>query len=135
MPSTSAVTGAPLWGRVRAVPCGLGSYQRYEGGLLALKDQGPIGIVGASYGSLNNAILYAAAHPGAIASLALFSPGAAYHGLDAVATAAKYKGPLVIYHQKDDTIADKGPELINKASVSSDHRFMSLRGTPDGSLS
>jgi len=78
-----------------------------------------IGLAGASYGA-NNALIYAAAHPEQIRAVALFSPGENYNGLDAVAAARSYTGPLLIFHARNDTIAGTGPQTIRDESVSGD---------------
>ena len=76
--------------------------------------QKAFGIAGASYGA-NNALIYGALHPEQIAALALYSPGASYHGLDAIKPAHTYKGAVVIYHDRNDAIAGGGPRQINAA--------------------
>src|SRR5262249_17128708 len=57
----------------------------------------PVGLAGASYGA-NNALIYAAANPKQVTGVALFSPGANYHGLDALTPARAYHGAVSIYH-------------------------------------
>ncbi len=91
----------------------------------------PIGLAGASYGA-NNALIYAAAHPDQVRGLALFSPGANYHGLDALPAARAYRGPLLIFHDKGDSIADDGPQQINTASPSRDHVLVTFDGSDHG---
>ena len=93
-----------------------------------LKGKGTLGLAGASYGA-NNALIYAAAHPDQIKAIALYSPGADYHGLDAVKPAHAYKGAVVIYHDKKDAIAGDGPRLIKAALPAGNH---ALRVTPGG---
>jgi pimeloyl-ACP methyl ester carboxylesterase len=93
--------------------------------------KGAVGLVGASYGA-NNALIYAAAHPDQVKSVVLFSPGADYHGLDAIAAAKAWRGPLEIFHDKDDTVAGSGPEEIDKASPSADHKLIVLPGNGHG---
>jgi pimeloyl-ACP methyl ester carboxylesterase len=85
-----------------------------------LKGKGTLGLAGASYGA-NNALIYAAAHPGQIKAVALYSPGANYHGLDAVKPAHAYKGAVVIYHDLNDSVAGDGPKRINAALPAGDH--------------
>ena len=85
-----------------------------------LKGKGSLGLAGASYGA-NNALIYAAAHPNQIKAVALYSPGANYHGLDAVKPAHAYKGAVIIYHDKNDEIAGDGPRLIKAALPAGDH--------------
>jgi alpha-beta hydrolase superfamily lysophospholipase len=94
-------------------------------------DKGPVALVGASYGA-NNALIYAAAHPDEVKSVVLFSPGANYHGLDAVTAAKAWKGPLEIFHAAGDTIADGGPAAIDKATPSTDHKLIVLKGSGHG---
>ncbi len=91
----------------------------------------PVGLVGASYGA-NNALIYAASHPARVKALALFSPGANYNGLDALAAARSYRGALVIYHSRDDAIAGSGPEQINALSPSQNHKLLLFNGTAHG---
>ena len=93
--------------------------------------KGPIALVGASYGA-NNALIYAAAHPDQIKSVVLFSPGADYSGLDALAAAKNWHGPLQIFHDKGDTIAGDGPERINGATASADHKLVVFSGSRHG---
>lgn len=102
-----------------------------EGGVYALKDKGPITLIGASYGA-NNALLYAAAHPGQIRSLVLLSPSTDYHGLKTEAAVKKYTGALLIFHQKGDKIAGDGPEALNRAAGSKDHLLQMSEGTGHG---
>lgn len=94
-------------------------------------DKGPVGLAGASYGA-NNALIYAAAHPDQIKGVALFSPGANYNGLDAVKAAGAWKGPIVIYHDKGDTIAGDGPAMILKATPSTDQKLVLSEGSRHG---
>ncbi len=91
----------------------------------------PVGLAGASYGA-NNALIYAASHPNRVKALALFSPGANYNGLDALAAARSYRGDLIIYHSRDDSIAGSGPQQINALSPSQNHRLVVLNGTAHG---
>ena len=91
----------------------------------------PVGLAGASYGA-NNALIYAASHPNQVKALALFSPGANYNGLDALAAVRSYRGDLVIYHSRDDSIAGSGPQQINALSPSQNHRLVVLNGTAHG---
>lgn len=70
-----------------------------------------IGLVGASYGA-NNALIYAAAHADLIQSIALFSPGLDYNGLDAMAPAKVWAGPMYLVYSLHDPIAGLGPEQI-----------------------
>ena len=96
-----------------------------------LAGKGPVALVGASYGA-NNAILYAAAHPDQVKSLVLFSPGADYHGLNAVTAAKTWSGPLEIFHDKGDTIAGDGPKTIDKTTPSADHKLVITSGSRHG---
>ncbi|MBV9390239.1 MAG: alpha/beta fold hydrolase [Chroococcidiopsidaceae cyanobacterium CP_BM_ER_R8_30] len=91
----------------------------------------PIGLAGASYGA-NNALIYAASHHNQVKALALFSPGANYHGLDALAAAHSYRGALVIYHDRDDTIPGSGPQQINALVPSQNHKLLVFNGTAHG---
>ena len=93
--------------------------------------RGPVGLAGASYGA-NNALIYAAAHPDQVKSVVLFSPGSNYNGLDAVAAAKAWKGPLEIFHDKGDTVAGGGPQAIDKATPSSDHKLVLTTGSRHG---
>jgi alpha-beta hydrolase superfamily lysophospholipase len=81
-----------------------------------LKPSGPIGLCGASYGA-NNALIYAASHPKKIATVALFSPGADYHGLLALPAARAYRGSVLIVHGSGDSIAGDGPAQIDRAAA------------------
>ena len=99
--------------------------------IASLKTTRPIGLAGASYGA-NNALIYAAAHSNKIKGVALFSPGANYNGLDALAPAQSYKGSLTIYHDKSDSIAGDGPEKINTSTVSTDHALHLSDGSKHG---
>ncbi len=99
--------------------------------IASLPKQLPIGLAGASYGA-NNALIYAAAHPNQIKGLALFSPGANYHSLDALAAARSYHAALVIYHSQDDSTAGVGPKQINGISPSPNHRLQVLSGNAHG---
>ncbi|HZT42731.1 MAG TPA: alpha/beta fold hydrolase [Chthonomonadaceae bacterium] len=99
--------------------------------IASLKDKGPISLAGASYGA-NNALIYAAAHPDQVKGLALFSPGANYHGLNALAPAHAYHGPVVIYHDRGDSIADGGPQEIDQALASRDHTLRIYSGSDHG---
>ena len=100
-------------------------------GIKFLEGKGSIALVGASYGA-NNAILFAAAHPDQVKSVILFSPGANYNGLDAVAPAKLWHGPIEIFHDKGDTVAGDGPQAIDKASASTDHKLIILPGSGHG---
>lgn len=102
-----------------------------EGAVFATKDRGPITLVGASYGA-NNALLYAAANPSMVRSIVLFSPSTDYHGLTTLAAVKKFKGPLLIFHQKGDKIAADGPADLDKASGSKDHKLQVAEGTGHG---
>lgn len=85
------------------------------------KFRGHIGIVGASYGA-NNALIYASAseHFNDIKAVSLLSPGANYNGLDAVAAAKMWHGPLQIIYSRNDTYAGLGPQQIRDATPSKD---------------
>ncbi len=102
-----------------------------EIGVYAVKDKGPVMLIGASYGA-NNALLYAAAHPEMVRSLVLFSPSADYHGLKTLKAVKKYTGPLLIFHQKGDKIAGDGPIDLDRASGSKDHTLQLNEGTGHG---
>jgi len=99
--------------------------------IASLPKQQPLGLIGASYGA-NNALLYASAHPNQIKGVVLFSPGANYNGLDAIAAARLYRGALAIYHAQDDEVAGNGPEQINKLSPAANHRLRILKGSDHG---
>lgn len=100
--------------------------------IASLPQQGPVGLIGASYGA-NNALIYAASHPNQLKGIALFSPGANYHGLDALAAARVYRGPLVIYHSRFDLNAGEGPKQINDITPSKSHKLQIVNGTAHGS--
>jgi pimeloyl-ACP methyl ester carboxylesterase len=102
-----------------------------EMGVYAVKDKGPVMLIGASYGA-NNALLYAAAHPEMVRSLVLFSPSTDYHGLKTLKAVKKYTGPLLIFHQKGDKIAGDGPADLDKASGSKDRTLQLNEGTGHG---
>ncbi|HLJ55113.1 MAG TPA: alpha/beta fold hydrolase [Chthonomonadaceae bacterium] len=102
-----------------------------EAAIQYLSGKGPVALVGASYGA-NNALIYAAAHPNQVKSLVLFSPGADYHGLDAISAAKKWSGPIEIFHDKGDTIAGDGPAAIDKATPSTDHTLVLTSGSRHG---
>ena len=72
----------------------------------------PVALAGASYGA-NNALIFANAHPRRVRGIALFSPGANYHGLDALAPAKAYRGPILILTAAGDIIAASGPQQIH----------------------
>jgi pimeloyl-ACP methyl ester carboxylesterase len=97
----------------------------------SVKNRGSVGLAGASYGA-NNALIYAAAHPDQVKSIALFSPGADYHSLDALTPAKSWRGPLAIYHDKGDSIADTGPQQIDQATASTDHKLNLTDGSRHG---
>jgi pimeloyl-ACP methyl ester carboxylesterase len=99
--------------------------------IASVKSYGPIGLAGASYGA-NNALIYAAAHPEQVRGVALFSPGADYHGLAALPAAKTYRGPVAIYHDRDDSIAGDGPRQINAALTGKDHTLHILDGSGHG---
>ena len=92
---------------------------------------GPFGLAGASYGA-NNALIYANAHPQAVRAVALFSPGANYHGLNALAPARKYRGAVTIYHAKNDSVAGNGPQQINALLRGQPHALHLLDGDAHG---
>lgn len=96
-----------------------------------LKGKGPCGLAGASYGA-NNALIYAAAHPQQVKALVLLSPGANYHGLDALTPASSCRTPTLILHDKDDTIADDGPQAIAQRLPGKDHILKVLPGSSHG---
>lgn len=97
----------------------------------SLGARGPVALAGASYGA-NNALIYAAAHSRQIAAVALFSPGADYHGLDALTAARAYRGPLTIYHFRGDRIAGNGPQRIAAVSPSKDRNLRVYDGDGHG---
>ncbi len=96
-----------------------------------LSGRGPVALIGASYGA-NNALIYAAAHPDQVKSLVLFSPGANYHGLDAVSAAKSWRGPIEVFHDRGDTIAGDGPKSIDSSTPSADHELIVLSGSRHG---
>lgn len=96
-----------------------------------LKDKGPAGLAGASYGA-NNALIYAANHPESVKSVLLYSPGSSYHGLDALDAAAKWKGPMLVIHARNDEIAGEGPKKIINLSSSSIKELKLLDGSEHG---
>jgi alpha-beta hydrolase superfamily lysophospholipase len=102
-----------------------------EGAVYAMKDKGPIMLIGASYGA-NNALRYAAANPTIIRSLVLFSPSTDYHGLKTLDAVKKYKGPLLMFHAKDDKVAGDGPMDLDKASGSKNRKLRILEGAGHG---
>jgi pimeloyl-ACP methyl ester carboxylesterase len=99
--------------------------------ITSLKNRGAVGLAGASYGA-NNALIYAAAHPDQVHAIALFSPGANYHGLQALPAAKAYRGAAVIYHDRDDMVAGNGPRLINAALPGKDHTLHLYDGSEHG---
>ena len=96
-----------------------------------LKNYKTIGLAGASYGA-NNALIYAAKHPDRIKAVALFSPGADYGGLKTAEPAKLWKGPLRVYHDRGDSVAGEGPLMIDKMSISTDHRLLISEGDRHG---
>ena len=72
----------------------------------------PVALAGASYGA-NNALIFADAHPHRVRGVALFSPGATYHGLDALAPAKTYRGQVLVLTAAGDVIAASGPQQIH----------------------
>jgi dienelactone hydrolase len=99
--------------------------------LAQLSGKGPFGLAGASYGA-NNALIYAAAHPDKVLGVALFSPGANYHGLDALRPARAYHGSVLIYHATGDEIAGTGPKQIDNALTSAEHTLHLVEGSGHG---
>lgn len=99
--------------------------------IVSLKGRGAIGLAGASYGA-NNALIYAAAHPGQIKALALLSPGDNYHGLDALKAARKVRAAVAIYHDRDDSIAGQGPGDIDKLLPGRAHHLTLYPGGEHG---
>jgi dienelactone hydrolase len=99
--------------------------------LAQLSGQGPAGLAGASYGA-NNALIYAAAHPDQVRGVALFSPGANYHGLDALQPAHAYHGAVLIYHASGDDIAGDGPKQIDAALTGPEHTLHLVEGSGHG---
>ncbi|MDE2127061.1 MAG: alpha/beta fold hydrolase [Armatimonadetes bacterium] len=89
-----------------------------------------VALVGASYGA-NNALLYAAAHPGAAGAVVLFSPGADYRGLNALAAAPRCTAPVLIFHSSSDPIAGSGPAQII-AKLGGEHTLKLFAGTRHG---
>jgi len=102
-----------------------------EGAYYAMKDRGPVSLVGASYGA-NNALLFAAAHPTLIRSVVLLSPSTDYHDLKTTDAVKTYPGPLLIFHQKGDEIAGDGPAKLDSMSVSKDHKLVVNEGKGHG---
>ncbi|CEK17982.1 alpha/beta hydrolase [Chthonomonas calidirosea] len=96
-----------------------------------LKGKGPIGLAGASYGA-NNALIYAAAHPQQVKALVLLSPGANYHGLDALTPAKRCLTPTLILHDRGDSIADDGPQQINALLPGTSHLLKVQPGSEHG---
>jgi pimeloyl-ACP methyl ester carboxylesterase len=96
-----------------------------------LKGKGPIGLAGASYGA-NNALIYAASHPQQVKALVLLSPGANYHGLDALTPARRCHTPTLILHDQGDSIADNGPQQINELLPGTNHLLKVLPGSEHG---
>jgi pimeloyl-ACP methyl ester carboxylesterase len=92
---------------------------------------GYVGLAGASYGA-NNALIYAGAHPQQIHSLALFSPGANYHGLNALQAAHAFRGAVVIYHDRNDEIAGNGPAQIEALLAGKDKKLRLYPGSDHG---
>ena len=70
----------------------------------------PIGLIGASYGA-NNALIYAASHPG-VSAVALLSPGEDYHGLKVEAPSRVYHGRILILTASRDDVTGPGPQVI-----------------------
>jgi pimeloyl-ACP methyl ester carboxylesterase len=99
--------------------------------IASLKSYGPVGLAGASYGA-NNALIYAAAHPDQVRGVTLFSPGADYHGLQALPAAKAYRGAAVIYHDRSDEIAGDGPRQINAALSGKNHILHVYDGSGHG---
>lgn len=91
----------------------------------------PVGLVGASYGA-NNALIYGAAHPQSLKALVLFSPGANYNGLDALAAARKNLTPLMVFHGENDSISGNGPQQINSLSPTRQKRLQLLQSSNHG---
>lgn len=75
----------------------------------------PMALAGASYGA-NNALIFANSHPNRVRGIALFSPGANYHGLNALPPAKTYQGPVLILTASGDSIAASGPQQIHDAN-------------------
>lgn len=75
----------------------------------------PVVLAGASYGA-NNALIYAATHPG-IAGVALLSPGEDYHGLKIADAAKQYHGPLLLLTAEGDSITGRGPQIIRESTT------------------
>ena len=89
-----------------------------------------IGLAGASYGA-NNALIYAAAHPG-VPAVALLSPGADYHGLVAAPAAARYRGAILVLAARDDPVTGGGSEAIAKAHARWALRVVTYGGSVHG---
>ena len=102
-----------------------------EAAVSFLGTKSAIGIAGASYGA-NNALIYAAAHPQAVKSIALFSPGLDYNGLKTETPAKSWKGSLRIYHDQNDSVAGEGPAQLDKISGSADHKLILTTGSKHG---
>jgi len=89
-----------------------------------------IGLGGASYGA-NNALIYAAAHPG-IPAVALLSPGANYNGLVTAPAAARYRGAILVLTAKDDPVTGGGPAAIAKAHTHGTVQLVPYGGSAHG---
>lgn len=76
----------------------------------------PTGVIGASYGA-NNALIYAASHPG-IGAVILLSPGEDYHGLKVADAAKTYRGHILQVSASSDSITGRGPQIIGEAAKS-----------------
>lgn len=85
----------------------------------------PLGVAGASYGA-NNALLYAARYKSQVGALALFSPGADYHGLKGLEAVRKTTCPIAIYWDPGDSISGKDPVHILAAAPSRNKRGVRL---------
>ena len=75
----------------------------------------PVALAGASYGA-NNALIFANSHPDRVKVIALFSPGANDHGLNALPPAKTCHVPVLILTASGDIIAASGPRQIHDAN-------------------
>ena len=89
-----------------------------------------VGLAGASYGA-NNALIYAAAHPG-VPAVALLSPGANYNGLVTGPAAGRYPGAILVLTARDDPVTGGGPEAIAKAHTRGTVQLVTYGGSVHG---
>lgn len=96
-----------------------------------LKGDGPLALIGASYGA-NNALIYAASHPEQVRALVLLSPGDDYHGLEALGPARRYPEPVDTYTGRADPIDGTGPQDIQRVLPGRVHPLHALAGSGHG---